>query len=179
MRYAQGGGLTAGDRARREQVRMRAADLFSAGRPTPQVARELRVTAVSAGRWRRAWQAGGPDALVSRGPASRPRLSERQFARLEAELERGPLAHGFADQHWTLARVKTLIGRMFHVGYTLPGVWYLLRRRGWSCQVPARRAIERDEGAVRVWKEEVWPNVERPRPTWARASASRTRAARP
>ncbi|MFJ2582862.1 winged helix-turn-helix domain-containing protein, partial [Kitasatospora aureofaciens] len=31
---------------------------------------------------------------------------------------------------------------------------------GWSAQVPARRALERDGGAVEAWKEEVWPRVE-------------------
>jgi putative transposase len=37
-------------------------------------------------------------------------------------LRRGPLAHGFADdQRWTLRRIKTLIGRLFHVGYTIQG----------------------------------------------------------
>jgi hypothetical protein len=91
------------------------------------------------------------------------RLTDEQWARLEAELTRGPLAHGFNDQHWTLARVKTLIGRLFHLTYTEPGVWYLLQRHGWSCQVPARRAIERDEEAITTWRSQVWPRVEAPR----------------
>ncbi|MEL5953284.1 winged helix-turn-helix domain-containing protein [Streptomyces sp. CLV115] len=65
-------------------------------------------------------------------------------------MERGPLAHGWADQRWTLARVKTLIGRLFHVGYTAEGTWRLLKRHGWSWQQPARRAIERDDGAVEL-----------------------------
>ena len=66
---------------------------------------------------------------------------------------RGPLAHGFADdQRWTLGRIKTLIGRLFHVGYTPEGVWKLMRRHGWSCQVPVRQALERDEEAVAVWE---------------------------
>jgi hypothetical protein len=53
---------------------------------------------------------------------SRERLSPRQWARLEAELRRGPLAHGFAqDQRWTLGRIKTLIGKLFHLGYTVEG----------------------------------------------------------
>ena len=41
--------------------------------------------------------------------------------------------------------------------YTTPGIWYLLQRRGWTCQLGARRAIERDDGAVEVWKKETWP----------------------
>jgi transposase len=37
-------------------------------------------------------------------------------------LRRGPLVHGFADdQRWTLGRIRTLIGRLFHVGYTVEG----------------------------------------------------------
>ncbi|MEU9056704.1 winged helix-turn-helix domain-containing protein [Streptomyces sp. NPDC048384] len=86
------------------------------------------------------------------------RLSAGRWALLEAEVGRGPLAHGFEDdQRWTLKRVKLLTGRMFHVGYTVQGVWKLLRRHGWTCQVPVRRALERDEAAVEVWKEQVSP----------------------
>lgn len=55
-------------------------------------------------------------------------LSSAQWA-AGAELRRGPLAHGFGDnQRWTLDRIKTLIGRLFHVGYTVKGVWELMRR---------------------------------------------------
>ncbi len=75
------------------------------------------------------------------------------------EAQCGPLAHGWADQRWTLARVKTVIGRLFHVSYTVEGTWRLLRRYGWSWQQPTRRAIERDDDAVELWKREVWPRV--------------------
>ncbi|WP_422070950.1 winged helix-turn-helix domain-containing protein [Streptomyces lasalocidi] len=37
----------------------------------------------------------------------------------------------------------------------------LLKRHGWSCRVPARRAIERDETAVAGWVKETWPSVGR------------------
>jgi putative transposase len=110
---------------------------------------------------------------------SRERLSPQQRARLEAELRKGPLAHGFAnDQRWTLGRIKTLIGRLFHVGYTVEGTSKLMRRHGWSAQVPVRQAMERDDEAVTVWKAEVWPDIQARRATWAPSSASRTRQAR-
>ncbi|MDR7303607.1 transposase [Haloactinomyces albus] len=49
--------------------------------------------------------------------------------RLKAALERSPLVHGWDEgQGWTLVGSKALIGRMFHVGYTVQGVWKLLRR---------------------------------------------------
>ncbi|MDX3767028.1 winged helix-turn-helix domain-containing protein, partial [Streptomyces sp. AK08-01B] len=50
--------------------------------------------------------------------------------------------------------MKTLIGRLFHVSHTVEGTWRLLKRHGWSWQQPARRAIERDDGAVELWKKE-------------------------
>ena len=87
--------------------------------------------------------------------------------------------HGFADdQRWTLKRIKLLIGRMFHIGYTVQGVRKLLKRHGWSCQVPVRQAMGRDDEAVAVWKAGVWPDIKAPRATWAPSSASRTRQAR-
>nr|WP_030186530.1 winged helix-turn-helix domain-containing protein [Streptomyces sp. NRRL S-813] len=180
MRYAHGGGLTPSEQQKRERVRLKAADRFARGEKTEAVARDLRVTSRSVRRWRRAWEQGGADALRSAGPASVERLSPAPWERLERELRRGPLVHGFDDefQGWTLKRVKLLIGRMFHVGYTIQGVWKLLRRHGWTAQVPVRRALERDEEAIEVWKAEVWPRVKGPRPTWAPTSASRTRPAR-
>ncbi|MFH8350418.1 winged helix-turn-helix domain-containing protein [Streptomyces sp. NPDC018045] len=179
MRYAQGGGMSDAERVRRERVRLRAAELFALGRSDVEVARELRVTRMSVNRWRRAWCGGGSAALASKGPPCRPRLGEAQFARLEMYLRMGPAAHGWPDQRWTLVRVKTVIGRTFHVTYSVPGVWKLLRRHGWSCQVPLRRAIERDDGGVEVFKGEVWPQAKRLRQTWAPGSASRTNAGAP
>jgi hypothetical protein len=55
------------------------------------------------------------------------------------------------DQRWTLNRIKTLIGKLFHVGNTVEGTWKLMRRRGWSAQVSVRQALERDE-AIAMWK---------------------------
>ncbi|RVU23719.1 hypothetical protein EOT10_16725 [Streptomyces antnestii] len=122
MRYAQGGGFTAQEQQRRKRVRLDAAERFERGDSSGMIARDLRVTVRSVERWRRAWQEGGTAALESRGPQSPPRLGERQFDQLERELEKGPLAHGWEDQRWTLARIKTVIGRRFHISYTVQGV---------------------------------------------------------
>ncbi|MGW5545817.1 winged helix-turn-helix domain-containing protein [Streptomyces sp. NPDC003998] len=50
-----------------------------------------------------------------------------------------------------------MIGRRFHMAYTIQGVRKLQARNGWSWHVPARRAMERDEEAVAGWVKEVWP----------------------
>jgi putative transposase len=179
MRYAQCGGYTPAEQQRRERLRLQAAGRFARGDTIKEIAQDLRVTEGSVRRWRKAWRDGGAEALRSKGPVSREKLSPRQWARLEAELGKGPLAHGFAnDQRWTLGRIKTMIGRLFRIGYTPEGVWKLMRRHGWSCQVPVRQALERDEEAIVVRKDQVWPDIKAPLATWAPTSASKTRQAR-
>nr|WP_079408385.1 winged helix-turn-helix domain-containing protein [Streptomyces sp. 3211] len=175
MRYPQGGGLTAERQAFRERVRMEAVGMFADGRGSTEIAKELRVSVRSVQRWRRSWQEAGRDAVRSRGPASRPKLSDALFAVLEEELAKGPVAHGWPDQRWTLARIKALIGRRFHKSMTLSGISQMLRRRGWSHQVPARRAVERDEVAVAGWVKEVWPHLEPSRRRSGPGSSLKTR----
>jgi len=169
MRYPDGGGLSAAERARREQVRLAAADLIEAGASDQEVARRFRVSRMSANRWRRNLAAGGRAALASRGAGgARCRLSAAQLAELEAVLDAGPAASGRdEDQRWTLARVAEIIRERFGAHYTLAGVAVLLHRAGWSVQVPARRAAERDEARIAAWREEAWPAVKGPRRTWA------------
>ncbi|MFF3129643.1 helix-turn-helix domain-containing protein [Streptomyces sp. NPDC057908] len=65
MRYPDGGGLTAEQRKRREEVRMRAVDLFEEDGEVQCIARELRVSEKSVYQWRRSWRAGGREALCS------------------------------------------------------------------------------------------------------------------
>jgi putative transposase len=88
------------------------------------------------------------------------RLSSAQLAKLQAALEGGPAAWGWdEDQRWTLARVTMLIGRLFHVRYTLRGTSYLLHRIGFTPQVPIRRAMERNEDAIAAWRAVTWAKV--------------------
>jgi hypothetical protein len=68
MRYPDGGGLAAGERARRKRVRLAAAELIEAGASDREVARRFRVMRMSASWWRRALAAGGRAALSSKGP---------------------------------------------------------------------------------------------------------------
>ncbi|RDI58967.1 IS630 family transposase [Nocardia pseudobrasiliensis] len=175
MRYSQGGGLTAERRELRELVRLQVAAGFARGENNAVIARGLRVSVRSVQRWRRAWSAEGRDGLRSQGPASLPLLSEEQFAVLECELAKGPAEHGWSDQKWTLPRIKTVIGRRFDISYTAKGVSVLPHRHGWSWQVPARRAVERDDAAVAVWVKDVWPQVKTPRGHSGPGSSSKTR----
>jgi putative transposase len=176
MRYSDGGGVGPQARARREQLRRQAAAMFADGIDPRQVASVLEVSTKSAYTWRRAWAAGGEQALASKGPSGPDRvLSETQVAKLVAKLKEGPAAAGWVeDQRWTLSRVRTLIGRMFHKSVALSTVWYVLRRAGFTAQQPICRAAERDEQAIEHWRRYQWPAVKGPRAGWARGSSSPT-----
>ena len=96
-------------------MRLQAAGMFEQNVSPVQVAHRLRVSTKSACQWRRRWRAGGQAALVSKGPGGTVcRLDDRQVARLRAALDGGPAAWGWdQDQRWMLARVTTLIARLF------------------------------------------------------------------
>ena len=161
MRYAEGGGLTAKGRARREDVRLQAARLLEQEMGADRIARILRVSTKSVYQWRRAWRAGGDAALASKGQGGYAcKLDVGQLARLRAALDAGPAAYGWdTGQRWTLARVAALIARLFGVPYTLREVSYLLHRNGFTPQVPVRRAAERDEVAIARWRAVTWAKV--------------------
>jgi putative transposase len=180
MRYPDGGGLDAAERGRREQVRLAAAELIEAGASDREVASRFRVTRMSANRWRRTLAAGGRAALASRGAGgAKCKLSAVQLRELQTLLDAGPAAWGWdEDQCWTLARIAEVVRRRFAVEYTLAGMDLLLHRIGWSVQVPARRAAERDEARIAAWREETWPAVKGRRRTWAPGSSSKTSLAR-
>src|SRR6201989_3273981 len=98
MRYAQGGGLTAEGRRRREQVRLDAARRFGQGALAAVIDAELRVSERSVRRGGQPGQPGGDPARAPRGQAPQCRLDEQQRAVLDLALEAGPLAAGWGDQ---------------------------------------------------------------------------------
>jgi hypothetical protein len=89
--YPDGGGLTAVERARREQVRLAAVELIEAGASDREVARRFRVTRMSANRWWRALAAGGRVALLSKGPVVAVQAHTGPGARVGGGAGSGPV----------------------------------------------------------------------------------------
>jgi putative transposase len=153
--------------------------MFADGISAPEVAVVLEVSTKAAYQWRRAWLAGGSQALASKGPPGPEcALSDVQVARLQERLAAGPAAAGYGeDQRWTLARVATLIATLCHQRLSLQTVPVLLHRLGWSPQQPIHRAVERNDKAVTHWRRYQWPAVKGSRAGWARGSVSPTKPA--
>ncbi len=125
-----------------EQRRLKAVRLFAQEQSDSDIARHLNITRQSVGRWRIQWRKGGIKALKSKGPAGvKPRITPAQTEQVLAALTAGPLAAGHHTDVRTLPRVATLVqqltGKRYHSGHCR----HLLRRLGFSCQRPTRRAL--------------------------------------
>jgi len=150
------------DHAEMEKRRKKAALLFAKGYSAPEGARRFSVARQVAYRWKEAWAEGGRRALASKGPAGRkPKLTAKQTQRVTEALLAGPAAQGCKTDLWTLPRVAALIEDLTGVRYHPGHVWRLMGASGFSCQRPERRAVERDEKAIRRWQRVEWPALKK------------------
>ena len=147
-----------------EERRMRAADLLERGMIPAEIARRVGVAHQVVSEWRKAWRQGGRAALRSAGPAGRkPKLGAEQLAQVENALVKGAAANGYLTDVWTLPRVAEVIQHVTGVSYHPGHVWYVLRDQlDWTCQRPARRAIERNDEAIQRWVKKRWPQLKKP-----------------
>jgi transposase len=146
-----------------EQRRQQAALLFRKGQTVlASVARQLKVSRQSVSRWYQQWEKGGARALQGAGRAGRKsRLSPRQLKQLETALLRGPAAHGWSAELWTLSRVSIMMERITGEKYHPGHVWKILGSMNWSAQKPERQAKERSQEKVDYWKNVRWPEVKK------------------
>ena len=150
-----------------ERRRRRAAALLKSGLSLQAVARRVGASVSSVFRWKVAIAAGGDAALSAKPvPGRRRKLGDAERERLLKLLLKGALAYGFPNDLWTLKRIASVIRKEFGVKYHPNHVWRLLRGLGWSCQVPERRAVQRDEKAIAHWKRYKWPHIKKRRTTW-------------
>jgi transposase len=142
----------------REGRRLRAWELFQQGWPQRQIAQALGVSEGAVSQWLTEARHAGTTALHSRPhPGPQPRLSPEQQARVRALLRQGAVALGFHGERWTQQRVRELIRREFGVIYSPSHISRLLDQWHFSSQKPIRRARQRDEAAIRQWREKRYP----------------------
>jgi transposase len=129
------------DRQAFEGVRMQAGALFAAGHSQAEVARTLGVARQNVSRWHARWRQGGLEGLRSAGPTGyAPRLSDSQLVAIDQALRQGARAHGFDTDHWTLARVATVIERLTGSA-TIPATCGSCCATGCSALLAARSSV--------------------------------------
>jgi transposase len=144
----------------RQWRRLRALRLREQGWRRRDIAEALGVTEVSVSRWLAQARTGGASALLSRPIPGRPAdLSPAQQRLIPEFLWHGAEAYGFRGSVWTCARVAKVIAEEFGVAYDKSHVSRLLKRLGWTAQMPVQRAGQRDEQAIELWRRATWPRL--------------------
>ena len=138
----------------KEARRLRAWELVQKGWKQTDVAEALGVTRGAVSQWvSRARQGGAWDLHRRKPPGGQSKLNGAQLARLPRLLERGPSAFGFCGEIWTRGRVAQVIEVEFGVEYDPSQVGRILKGCGFSLQKPALRSTQRDEQAIREWRD--------------------------
>ena len=159
-----------------ERRRLRALALLNDGLLPSEVARRVGVDRRSVRRWKAAARRKGEAGVRARpAPGRPPKLLAKHKRRLEALLLKGAQAAGFDTNLWTCPRVAEVVERRFGVHYHVDHVGRLLHELGWSAQLPARRAVERDEAAIHRWVHETWPRLKKTPLATVRRSSSSTK----
>jgi transposase len=145
-----------------ERRRRHGVALSQKGHGVREVARMVGVTPGAVVAWREQYEKKGEKGLAAKPhPGRKPKLSVSQRKTLLRWLKKGPQAHGFPTDLWTLPRVAEVIRQQFGVGYDPSQVWRILNALGWSAQKPERRARERDEQGIEQWRKKDWPRIKK------------------
>lgn len=145
------------------EVRRRiAGQLLLEGKSISEVARIVKASKSSVKQWRDALDRDGMHGLKAKPhPGAKPRLNSAKKKQLVRILLRGPKDAGYSTDLWTCPRIAEVIERKLGVKYHPAHVWKLLHGLGWTCQKPEQRARERDEAAIKLFRQRVWARIKK------------------
>ena len=146
-----------------ENRRKKAGSLFAREIPQAEIARRLKVSRTAVYYWYQAWEKEGPRGLKSkRGVFGRTsRLTTIKVKQIRTAILKGPRQSGFSTDMWTLQRIAKTIKKVASVSYHPNHVWRVLQAMGFTCQVPDTKSKERNERAIKQWKQVVWPTIQK------------------
>jgi transposase len=145
----------------REWRRFRAVQLARLGWVHRDIADALGISEQAVSQWLAHFAASGVQGLVSHPHGGQAKLTDAKKALIPDFLWHGPEAYGFEGEFWTCARVAKILHEELGVSYHKHHVARILRSLGWTPQVPITRAVQRDEEAIELWRQERWPELQR------------------
>ena len=142
---------------------MRALELKQLGWKQRAIAAALGVTEGAVSQWLAAAGHGGRDAVRSHRDhcGMTPKLTAEQVRLIPDFLWHGAEAYGFRGDVWTCERVAGVLYEEFGIASSKSQVSRLLKRRGWTSQIPITRAIQQDHEAIARWRVESWPALQK------------------
>lgn len=144
-----------------EARRLQAVPYFKKKWSERRIAEKLGVSGPTVHEWKVAWKKRGILGLRAGHYGRVSKLQPAQEKKIKKHILKGAAAAGFQGDFWTLKRLTLGVKRWTGKAYEDRSVWHVMHRLGLSCQKPIRKAIERDEGAIRTWVEETWPKVKK------------------
>lgn len=144
-----------------EQRRRKAGKLFAKGVRQAEVARHLKVSRAAVHYWYTTWKKKGTDGLRHHRPGPKSQLTAQKLVKVKRALVAGPIAAGYDTNLWTLARIADTIRKQTRIAYGTSQVWYLLQSLGWTSQKPETRYRDRNEAAIKRWRDETWPRIQK------------------
>ena len=143
------------ERDAKQRDRYRAALLAIQGHQTQQIIDALARSRGFVQRWAYAYRDGGIDAIVTMPrPGAQPKLSPQQQRQFIERLAAGPTE---ADDGRCTLRGKDairILEQEFGVSYSVPGVYDLLHRLGFSCLKPRPQHRKQDPHVQEQWLHE-------------------------
>lgn len=149
-------------RKEKEARRLKAGKLFKKGKTQADAARKFKVTTSAVNRWYAAWEKGGLTALKSKGNSGFPSsLTPEKRKVFKRAILKGPRAYGFETDLWTLSRLSSVMKKVCKIEFGETWIWHIVRDLGFTPQKPQVKAIQRDEKAIKGWKEKNLPNLKK------------------
>lgn len=146
----------------KEKRRFKAAKMFEKGSKKSEIAGKLGVTPTAVNQWYKAWEEGGVEALKSIG-ASGPRseLTPEKRKAFKGAILKGPRNFGYETDLWTLPRLQAVMKKVNGIVFSEVWIWHIVRDLGFTPQKPQVKARQRDEKAIKEWKEKTLPNLKK------------------
>ena len=149
-------------REQREKVRLKAGKLFKKDIPQAEIARKLNVTPAAVNYWHTEWGQACIKGLRSKGhPGFVSSLTEKDRKKFKQAVLKGPLAYGYETNFWTLSRLSAVMKQVTGIKFSDVWTWHIVRDLGFTPQKPQVRAAERDEAAIKAWKEKRLPGLKK------------------
>ena len=147
-----------------EEIRRRAIRLVEAHKTQKEVAELLDVGRTTVNRWVSRYRKDGWKALKMR-KRGRAVGTDRRLKKEQAEEIRKLIVDHTPDQLkmpyalWSRRAACQLVSERYGISYTIQRMGAILKEWGFTPQRPAKRAIERNDVAVKRWKEEEYPQM--------------------
>lgn len=159
MKYSHKSSLSREDK---ERIRLKAGKMFKKGYLQADVARKFKVTTAAANQWYKAWEKSGMDGLKSKGcSGTEPKLNEEKRKMFKKAILKGPKAFGYETNLWTLSRLAEVMKKTVKVKFGNTRTWQIVRELGFTPQKPQVKAKQRDEKAIKEWKEKTLPDLKK------------------